>query len=428
MAAAGAACAGAGCGCGGLRIARALQLCSRPLALEPGPRLGRAGRPADAPGRIKAPPRAACDGGARQPPMRRLTAPTPSPPRSLPPTDTVSPKPAYCANASIGTQFPPYQPQACLSYQNNEYCFSSQPAWSAYREPSFGHGTLDFINGAPEGAGPGLQLARAPLAAGAAQRGCGRRPGVRHKYFKQGTTCSAQAPSYPTDAHPPTCSPCRTLAIAATVAKWRWIKNQWPSTQVRRQAEPAPRLMSLSNALVLAAHRRLPTARCFLSRVWGEPRERHARSPRLGALRASCKQQGGAVLGAAYVSEASAPSAPPSTPAPSGGRQRHHHPGPQEGRLLIASRRRPPCSTRIPGHMGFGDLRQHCVAPAAAAPGSRVARPAAVSIYDTTQLHCGGCRGAGLAHGAAGGAIWLAPCNMGFSRGVRAARPPAHWG
>ena len=26
------------------------------------------------------------------------------------------------------------------------YCYNEQPAWSAYREPSFGHGTLDIIN------------------------------------------------------------------------------------------------------------------------------------------------------------------------------------------------------------------------------------------------------------------------------------------
>lgn len=26
------------------------------------------------------------------------------------------------------------------------YCYAEQPAWSAYREPSFGHGTLDIVN------------------------------------------------------------------------------------------------------------------------------------------------------------------------------------------------------------------------------------------------------------------------------------------
>ena len=27
------------------------------------------------------------------------------------------------------------------------YCYREQPAWSAYRESSFGHGTLDLVNG-----------------------------------------------------------------------------------------------------------------------------------------------------------------------------------------------------------------------------------------------------------------------------------------
>lgn len=26
------------------------------------------------------------------------------------------------------------------------YCYKEQPQWSAYREPSFGHGTLDIVN------------------------------------------------------------------------------------------------------------------------------------------------------------------------------------------------------------------------------------------------------------------------------------------
>ena len=26
------------------------------------------------------------------------------------------------------------------------YCYNEQPNWSAYREPSFGHGTLDIVN------------------------------------------------------------------------------------------------------------------------------------------------------------------------------------------------------------------------------------------------------------------------------------------
>ena len=27
------------------------------------------------------------------------------------------------------------------------FCYKEQPPWSAYREPSFGHGTLDIVNG-----------------------------------------------------------------------------------------------------------------------------------------------------------------------------------------------------------------------------------------------------------------------------------------
>ncbi|KAI8477256.1 MAG: Metallo-dependent phosphatase-like protein [Monoraphidium minutum] len=60
--------------------------------------------------------------------------------------DTVSPKPAFCADPAAGDQFPPYQPQACLSYQRGAYCFARQPAWSALREPSFGHGALRLLN------------------------------------------------------------------------------------------------------------------------------------------------------------------------------------------------------------------------------------------------------------------------------------------
>jgi Icc-related predicted phosphoesterase len=43
---------------------------------------------------------------------------------------------------------PAYQPQSCPSFQDDDggYCPTSQPIWSAYREPSFGHGTLDVVN------------------------------------------------------------------------------------------------------------------------------------------------------------------------------------------------------------------------------------------------------------------------------------------
>ncbi|WIA32552.1 hypothetical protein OEZ86_003360 [Tetradesmus obliquus] len=59
--------------------------------------------------------------------------------------DTVQPKPAWCADPEIGTQFPSYQPQKCIT-RIGEYCPSKQPAYSAYREPSFGFGSLDLIN------------------------------------------------------------------------------------------------------------------------------------------------------------------------------------------------------------------------------------------------------------------------------------------
>jgi hypothetical protein len=38
---------------------------------------------------------------------------------------------------------PTYQPQACYSYQDGAFCPSTQPAWSAFREPSFGFGVLE---------------------------------------------------------------------------------------------------------------------------------------------------------------------------------------------------------------------------------------------------------------------------------------------
>jgi hypothetical protein len=51
--------------------------------------------------------------------------------------------------------WPPYQPQQCYARQSGPgsgcgaggdggpcYCYETQPAWSAYREPAFGHGRL----------------------------------------------------------------------------------------------------------------------------------------------------------------------------------------------------------------------------------------------------------------------------------------------
>jgi hypothetical protein len=61
---------------------------------------------------------------------------------------------AYCSNAT-SYSFPRYQPQRCIKFNegpgsgcadntNPCFCFANQPAWSAYREPSFGHGELVF--------------------------------------------------------------------------------------------------------------------------------------------------------------------------------------------------------------------------------------------------------------------------------------------
>lgn len=43
-------------------------------------------------------------------------------------------------------QAPWDQPQKCVTYQDGEYCPQSQPKWSAFREPSFGHGILTVHN------------------------------------------------------------------------------------------------------------------------------------------------------------------------------------------------------------------------------------------------------------------------------------------
>lgn len=52
--------------------------------------------------------------------------------------------PAFCNDpeANKAKLFPRYQPQACITYQDGNFCPSSQPEWSAYREPSFGFGNL----------------------------------------------------------------------------------------------------------------------------------------------------------------------------------------------------------------------------------------------------------------------------------------------
>lgn len=55
--------------------------------------------------------------------------------------------PAFCKDpqANSNKLFPPrYQPQACFSCQDGKFCPTQQPEWSAYREPSFGFGTLEL--------------------------------------------------------------------------------------------------------------------------------------------------------------------------------------------------------------------------------------------------------------------------------------------
>lgn len=49
-------------------------------------------------------------------------------------------------------QLPMYQPipssfeREVMSLQNGQFCFTAQPEWSAYREPTFGHGVLELHN------------------------------------------------------------------------------------------------------------------------------------------------------------------------------------------------------------------------------------------------------------------------------------------
>jgi len=55
----------------------------------------------------------------------------------------------YCAPGMYQTRvFPSFQPQRCFTTfgPNNTYCPTSQPVWSAYRNPSWGFGVLTIIN------------------------------------------------------------------------------------------------------------------------------------------------------------------------------------------------------------------------------------------------------------------------------------------
>lgn len=53
------------------------------------------------------------------------------------------PQPDFCANASLYV-VPPYQPidrpEPVITLQDGQFCPTSQPGWSAFREQSFGYG------------------------------------------------------------------------------------------------------------------------------------------------------------------------------------------------------------------------------------------------------------------------------------------------
>ncbi|GAB4821364.1 hypothetical protein N2152v2_008410 [Parachlorella kessleri] len=59
------------------------------------------------------------------------------------------PQPAYCAKPSLFkyTWFVPTPTETpTITLQDGKFCPTSQPEWSAYREPSFGHGMLTLLN------------------------------------------------------------------------------------------------------------------------------------------------------------------------------------------------------------------------------------------------------------------------------------------
>ncbi|GAB4821362.1 hypothetical protein N2152v2_008408 [Parachlorella kessleri] len=62
---------------------------------------------------------------------------------------TDQPQPAYCADPSLFAYMwfiPTPTETPTLTLQNGQFCPTSQPDWSAYREPSFGHGILTIMN------------------------------------------------------------------------------------------------------------------------------------------------------------------------------------------------------------------------------------------------------------------------------------------
>ncbi len=57
-------------------------------------------------------------------------------------------QPGRCEETEATKPNPPYQPQTCRSFlgPNGTYCPTSQPTYSAFREPSFGYGVLEVHN------------------------------------------------------------------------------------------------------------------------------------------------------------------------------------------------------------------------------------------------------------------------------------------
>ena len=63
----------------------------------------------------------------------------------------VAEKTPWCTKDPSTRVWPNYQPQRCFSFQSDlpgpyHYCPFSMPNWQAYRDASFGSGTITFSN------------------------------------------------------------------------------------------------------------------------------------------------------------------------------------------------------------------------------------------------------------------------------------------
>lgn len=81
---------------------------------------------------------------------RRCAYHSPVPPKPHPHRALLSPGlPPFTVNPP--SQLPAYQPipgeQPVITLQDGQFCPTSQPAWSAYREPTFGHGAFHLLEG-----------------------------------------------------------------------------------------------------------------------------------------------------------------------------------------------------------------------------------------------------------------------------------------